>query len=141
MKTEKVILSFIATLIGLVVAGGAFYFYESSKAVPASQVKTISLTAPSPTPKPSIFLSLDLPKDEEVFDKKVIAISGKTIPNAVVSIISDSYQDIITPSANGDFSTTMNIDDGQNFIEITAISPNGEDIKVLRTVTFSQEEF
>lgn len=141
MKAEKVILSFIAVLIGLLVAGAAFYFYESSKTVPSSTVKTISIASPSPTPKPSIFLNLDSPKDEEVVNKKVITISGKTIPKAIVSIITENSQDVITPALNGSFSTTLTIGDGQNFIEVTAISPNGEDVKVMRTVTFSTEEF
>jgi len=139
MKKEKVILSFIATLIGLMVAGGAFYFYESSKVPP--KIKTISIISPTPTPKPSIFLSLDRPKDEEVVSKKVITISGKTIPDSIVSIITENSQDIITPALNGDFSTTINVDDSQNLIEITAIAPNGESAKALRTVTFSTEEF
>lgn len=141
MKKEKVIFSFIATLIGLLVAGSAFYFYESSKTVPDSNIKTITIISPTPTPKPSIFLTLDSPKDETVVSKKIITISGKTIPEAIVSIITKNAQDIITPALNGDFSTTITLEDGQNLIEITAISPNGEDVKHTRTVTFSMEEF
>lgn len=141
MKAEKVILSFIAVLIGLLVAGAAFYFYESSKTVPSLSPKTISIASPSPTPKPSIFLNLDSPKDEEVVNRKVITVSGKTIKDAIVSIITDDSQDIITPALNGSFSTTLTIGDGQNLVEVTAISPNGEDVKVMRTVTFSTEEF
>lgn len=141
MKKEKVILSFIAAFIGLVVTGSAFYFYESSKTVPPSKIKTITIITPVPTPKPSIFLSLDRPKDEEVVSKKVVILSGKTIPEAIVIIITQSSQDIITPALNGDFSTTLNVEDGQNLIEITAIAPNGESAKALRTVTFSTEEF
>jgi len=141
MKAEKVILSFIAVLIGLVVSGGAFYIYESSKTVPSSTVKTISIVSPSPTTTPSIFLNLDSPKDEEVVNKKVITISGKTIGDAIISIITEDSQDVIAPALNGDFSTTLTIGDGQNLIEITAISQNGESAKILRTVTFSTEEF
>lgn len=141
MKAEKVILSFIAVLIGLVVAGGAFYFYEFSKTPPTPKIKTISIASPSPTPKPSIFLNLDSPKDEEVVNKKVITISGKTIRDAIVSIITENSQDVITPALNGDFSTTLTIGDGQNLIEVTAFSQNGETAKILRTVTFSTEEF
>lgn len=141
MKKEKVILYFIATFIGLVFAGVAFYFYESSKDLPPSTIKTISIAKPSPTPKPSIFLSLDMPKDEEVVSKKVVTLSGKTIPDAIISIILENSQDMITPALNGDFSTTVTLEDGQNLIEITAISQNGESTKALRTVTFSTEEF
>ena len=99
------------------------------------------IAKPSPTPKPSIFLSLDRPKDEEVVSKKVVTLSGKTIPDAIISIILENSQDMITPALNGDFSTTVTLEDGQNLIEITAISQNGESTKALRTVTFSTEEF
>ena len=141
MKTEKIILSFIAALIGLGVAGGAFYFYEASRAITKPQTKTVYITSITPTPKQSIFLNVDLPKDEDVVSNKVITVSGKTVPDAIISIISDNYQDVITPSQNGGFSTTININDGQNLIEITATLPNGESTKVKRVITFSTEEF
>jgi len=134
-------MSFIATLIGLLAAGIAFYLYESSNKVAPSATKTVSVSSPSPSPKPTIFLTLDLPKDEDVVSKKVVTISGTTTPDAIVVIISKDFQDIITPSQNGDFSTTININDGQNIIEITAIGPNGESVITTKTVTFSTEEF
>lgn len=141
MKKEKIIMSFTATLIGLLVAGIGFYLYESSNKVAPKATKTISVAPPLPTPKPVIFLSVDSPKDEEVVTQKVVTISGKTTPDAIVSIISKYHQDIITPSQNGDFSTTLNINDGQNIIEITAFAPNGESVKLTKIVTFSTEEF
>ncbi len=90
---------------------------------------------------PSIFLTLDRPKDEEVVNSKILLVSGKTSSNAVVIVITDSLDDVMTPSSNGDFSTTVNLDEGQNILEITSIAPNGESITKKRTVTYSQEEF
>lgn len=143
MKKEKLILSFVATLFGLLVAGVAFYLFQATKTVPdtTNTTKIISLASPSPTPSPSISLTLDRPKDEEVVDSKVLIVSGKTATNAVVTIITDSSDEVITPSAKGDFSTTVNLDDGQNILEIIAIAPNGESITLRRTVTYSLEEF
>lgn len=141
MKTEKLILSFIATLFGLLVAGIAFYLFQSTKIVPNSTMKTVSFASPAPTSMPSIFLTLDQPKDEEVVNSKVLIVSGRTSSNAVVIVITDSSEDVITPSSNGDFSTTVNLDEGQNILEVISIAPNGESIKIKRTVTYSQEEF
>ena len=141
MKTEKIVLSFIATLFGLLVAGIAFYFFQATKTVMPSDTKVISFTSPTLTPLPSIFLTLDRPKDEEVVTSKIMIISGKTSSSAVVVVMTDSREDVITPTSNGDFSTTVSIDDGQNIIEVTAISPNGESITIKKTVTYSQEEF
>lgn len=141
MKTEKIVLSFIATLFGLLVAGIAFYFFQATKTVMPSDTKVISFTSPTLTPLPSIFLTLDRPKDEEVVTSKIMIISGKTSSSAVVVVMTDSREDVITPTSNGDFSTTVSIDDGQNIVEVTAIAPNGESTTVKKTVTYSQEEF
>ena len=142
MGKEKALLSFIAVLVGILVGGSAFYFYENSKAIPLpKELKTISAVSPSPTSKPSIFLTISKPSDEEVVQKKIITISGRTTNIATIIILTGSTEEIISPTSNGDFSTTINIENGQNIIEITAIGPNREMVKAIRTVTFSTEEF
>src|SRR3989338_1476638 len=141
MGKEKALLSFIAVFIGLLVAGIAFYFYENTKTITPSVEKTISSTPPTPTPKPSLFLTIGKPIDEEVVQKRIVTISGKTTSHATIIILAENSESIISPTTTGDFSTTINIENGQNVIEITAIAPNGEKTKVLKTVTFSTEEF
>jgi hypothetical protein len=141
MKKEKLILSFVAIFFGLLVAGIAFYLFQTTKTIPNSNSKTISLISPSPTIPPSISLTLDQPKDEAVVDSKVLVVSGKTQSNAVVVITTDSSEDVVTPSENGGFSTTVNLDNGQNMLEVTSIAPNGESVTIKKTVTYSQEEF
>lgn len=143
MKKEKLILYLVAVFFGLMVAGVAFYFFQNPKASTDAKDKgkTISLTSPSPTTSPSVFLEVTKPKDEEVVDSKTQVVSGKTKNNAVVVIITDSDQTIITPSANGEFSTEIEIGNGENILEITAISPNGESITDKKTITYSDEEF
>lgn len=141
MKKEKIILSFIATLFGLGFAGLAFYLFQATKTIAPANTKVISFVSPTPTPAPTIFLTVDRPKDEEVVTNKILVISGKTTDNAVVIVMTDSFEDVITPSSNRDFSTTVNIDNGHNIIEVTAIAPNGESTTIKKTVTYSQEEF
>ena len=141
MKKEKLILYFVATLFGLLVAGIAFYLFQTTKTVSNAGTKTISLASPTPTSSPSISLALDQPGDEEVVSSKVLIVSGKTQSNAIVVVITDSSQDVITPSGNGNFSTTVNLDNGQNILEVTSIAPNGESVTSKKTVTYSQEEF
>lgn len=141
MKTEKIVISFIAIFVGIVVAGIAFYIYQSTKVLPASQTKTVAVTPPSPTPKATIYLTLSSPQDGEVFDKKVITVSGKTVPGSVVIISTDVADEVISPTSVGDFSTTTTIGDNGNIVSVTAIAPNGEQITQTRTVTFSTESF
>lgn len=141
MKKEQLILSFVATLFGLLVAGIAFYLFQTTKIVPNTSTNTISTASPTPTLPPSISLTLNQPKDEDVVNNKVLIVSGKTQSNAVIVVITDSDEDVITPSAKGDFSTTVNLDDGQNILEVISIAPNGESVTSKRTITYSQEEF
>ncbi len=141
MKKEKLILSFVATFFGLLVAGIVFYLFQATKTIPNTTTKTVSVASPTPVNSPSISLMLDQPKDEGVVDSKVLVVSGKTQSNAVIIVITDSSEDVITPSSNGNFSTTVNLDDGQNILEVISIAPNGESIKSKKTITYSLEEF
>lgn len=141
MKAEKIVIAFIAVSVGILVAGIAFYLYQATKILSPAKTKIISISSPTSTPTPSIFLTVDHPRDEEVSDKKTITISGKTDSSATIVISTQSTDQVITPASNGNFSTTLAIDDFENQIEITAIAPNGEEARIVRTVTYSTESF
>ena len=142
MKAERLILSFIAILIGLLVAGVAFYFYQSTKKLKNADTKTITIKInPSPTPDTSLFLTIDSPKDEAVFSRKTITISGKTKPDATILISTELSDEVVKPARNGNFSTTQSIGDEASIIEITAFFANGEQKTIRRTVSFTTEEF
>lgn len=138
---EKIILSLVALLTGLLVAGVGFYFYQASKIVPAQNPKTISITPPTPSAQQDILLTISSPKDEEVIDKKSVTISGQTAAEATIIITSNLADEVIKPAKNGNFSTSLAIEDGQNFIEVTAVLPNGQEHRITRTVTYSTENF
>lgn len=140
MTKEKIILSFVAVLIGLLVASGAFYFYQQTKVIPPEKQKTISVQ-PSPTPKPSVVLTLDEPADEKVFETRIIKISGKTEPDALIVILTESSEEVLNPAKNGDFSTTINLENGVNILQITAVGKNGDTNTIDRTVSYSPESF
>ena len=141
MKTEKIVISFIAIFVGIIVAGIAFYIYQSTKVIPPSQTKTVSITPPTPTPKATIYLSLSEPQNGQVFDKKVITVAGKTVPGSLVVLSTDVSDQVVSPSSVGDFSSTVTIGDDGNILSVTAIAPNGEQITQTRTITFSTESF
>jgi len=141
MKQERVILSFIFVLIGLLVAGILFYFYQSTKVVNNAPSNVTSSPTPTVGAKSNIFITLNQPTDEVVVDNKTLQISGKTITNATIVIITDSNQFVLQPTSQGNFSTTVTLDNGQNLITIQAIAQNGETVSVKRTVTYSTENF
>ena len=141
MKQERVILSFITVLIGLVVAGIAFYFYQSTKTVSTTQSDRLENPSPTPSEKSPIFLQVFEPKDEGIADRKTIKVSGKTVADATVVILTGETEEIIEPSREGDFTTTVQIDDGVNYIKIQAFLPTGETQTVQRIVAYTTEDF
>jgi hypothetical protein len=141
MKQERVILSFVAVLIGLLAAGIAFYFYQSTKTVSTPNQITLNAPTPTPTPKPNVYITLSNPNDEEVTDSKTLTVSGKTNPGATIIIYTDNGQDVIQPTGQGDFSTTITLDSGENLLKITSILPSGDTTNLQRTVTYSTEDF
>lgn len=140
MKTEKIILSFGATLLGLIVAAGFFYFFQIAK-TQTPKTKVVSIASPTPTSIPSISLALSQPKDEEVVNNKIITVSGKTRSDAVIVILINGVENIITPSISGNFSTQITVGNGQNVIDVIAISADGETKSIRKTVTYSEEDF
>lgn len=141
MKKEKAVLSFVAVFIGLVVAGIAFYIFQLTKTLPPQKTRTETVQAPTQTPKSTLFLTITEPNDEQVMDRKVVKIAGKTSPDALVVLLTKSDHDVIKPTSQGDFSTTLNIENGVNLISITAIGSNGEEKTVMRTLSFTTEDF
>jgi len=144
MKAEKVILSFVAVLVGLIAAGVAFYLYQMTRTLPAQ--KTIPLTmAPKISPSTSVdnghVLTVDSPSDEQVFDKRTITINGKAESDATIIVSTEDNDQVVTPASNGDFSFTQTIPDGTTLLQISAVYPDGQEKKITRTITFSTESF
>ncbi len=141
MKKEKIILAIISIIIGVAVATGVFFIYQSTKKINPTELKTITVDNPTPTPSSNLFLTIDSPKDEEVVEEKNIKISGKTIPDAKIVILTADNEEAAVPGKDGNFSTDINLSADENIIEISAIAPNGEIVKVKRVVSYSTENF
>lgn len=142
MKAERVILSFVAILIGLLVAGGVFFVYQLTRQLPPEKTRAITLkNPPTPTPQTPSQLSIIQPKDEEVFNKKTITITGKTTPDATIVVTSVNDDQVVKPTRSGDFTVTHTISDESTIITIIAIFPDGREERIIRTVNFTTEEF
>lgn len=141
MKKEKIILTIsILTVIIIVVVIG-FFIYQSTVKIKPTELKTITVNDPTPSPSSTIFLTIDSPKDEEVVEVRNIKISGKTIPDAKIVILTTDSEEAAVPAKDGTFSTDITLSTDENIIEISAIAPNGEIVKVKRVVSFSTENF
>lgn len=141
MKKEKIILSFFGLIIIVVIVVGGLFLYQSTQKINPTELKTISVDNPSPTPSSGLFLTIDSPKDEEVVDEKTLKISGKTVPDAKIVILTADNEEAAIPAKDGSFSTDINLSTGENIIEVSATSPTGEIVKVKRVVSYSTESF
>lgn len=140
MKTEKILLSFVAVLIGLIVAGIGFYIYQSTKAIPSNKLNTVKLATPTPS-LPTVLLTVESPADESTSESKTITVSGKTQANATILVSTPTGDQVIKPSSEGAYSTTATITDGENTIDVIAIAPNGTQTERVITVTYTTESF
>lgn len=141
MKKEKVLLSFIGVAIGLVCAGIVFYFYQSTKAIDTNQNSKKTATSPTPTPKSSLYLVINEPVNEQVVDNKIITLSGQTVPDGIIIILTKSGQEVVKPTGMGAFTTTLTLENGENQIRVIVYGTNGETTMAERTITFSTEDF
>lgn len=144
MKTERLILSFIAILVGLLVAGIGFYVYQIVNKKPSENTNRITLQT-SPTPATQTVdkypLTVDSPQDELVTDKKTVSISGKTGGNVII-IISNGIEDqVLKATSSGNFTATQTLASDVNAIRITALFQDGTEKQVSRTITYSTESF
>lgn len=141
MKIKKLFTSIFILLIGLGFALGGFFLYQQSKVIKPSKIKKIVLESASPAPSSSIFISISQPNDEEVSSTRSLKISGKTIPNAKIVVLTPTTQEAGVAASDGSFTTDINLDLGENIIEISAVAPNGETAKIKRTVIYTTEDF
>lgn len=141
MNKEKFILIFVAVAMGLLVAVGAFFLYQKTKAISPSKITNIITTSPSPSNKNPNVLTIDNPKDESVVTSASVTVSGKTSPNAKIVIVNQATQESANPTTTGNFSATIGLESGENIIMIIAVFPNGETVSEKRIVTVSSENF
>lgn len=139
MFKEKILITLLAILGGIVFSIGLFFLYQKTKQVtprPSSNKEAVETT---PTPV-QFFLNIGAPQNEEVFNKKLIELSGKTLGTAVVVIMGQDKEVVLTPAADGSFSTAITLLDGINQIEVIAINATGEILTEKLTATFTTEE-
>ncbi|MHB8483992.1 MAG: hypothetical protein ACYDBV_14945 [Nitrospiria bacterium] len=142
MRAEKIVLSIVGLIIGLLVAGGGFFVYKFMQNPDfPSNTHVISKLIPTPTPAASADLKIDTPVDEQVVNSRSVKISGKTLPNATVIASSETADQVGKASDSGDFSFTITVPTDTSIIKVTAILPDGTERTETQTITYSTESF
>ena len=141
MKQERVILSFIMVLIGLIVAGATFYIYQSNKKTPPNNLVKTSPTPTQSANNDKIKLTLISPIPESVVNNKNLTVSGNTNPNATIIIITKSDQQVSKADEKGKFNASVTLNNDQNLVTVISILPTGENKTIQVTVTYSTSNF
>ena len=149
MKQEKIVLSFIAVLVGLAVAGIFFFLFQGAKRggtlnktiTIAKKINSIQNISPVVNPNNKLFLTITKPQSEQVYTTKNITLSGQTLPSATIVIITPSTTQVLSADNKGNFFYPITLNDGENFIQVTAILSSGEEKTVSITATYSLEKF
>lgn len=83
-------------------------------------------TTPTPTPT-ALFLEIIEPENESIVGTASIIVSGITVPGAVVSISVDDDLEIADVDEQGNFSATVTLAEGPNYIEVLASDRQGNE--------------
>ena len=93
---------------------------------------------PTPTPTPAaLFLEIVEPENESTVSTESIIVSGSTIPGAVVSILVDTEIEIADVDEQGNFSATVTLAEGPNYIEVLASDQEGNEEYSILVVIYS----
>jgi len=96
--------------------------------------------SPTLTPTPTstaLFLEIVEPENESTVSTESIIVSGSTIPDAVVSILVDTEIEIADVDEQGDFSATVTLAEGPNYIEVLASDQEGNEEYSILVVIYS----
>jgi hypothetical protein len=132
-------IAFVSTLVlllalAIVIIGCA---EEETKPSPtliptvAPSITPATTQTPSATPTPTttmaLFLEIIQPIDGAQVSTSAVLVTGKTIPDAVVSASVDDAVEIANVDQDGNFSVTVNLEEGPNLIEVVASDQLGND--------------
>ncbi len=133
---NKTYLTIISVLIIMILAVSAYALYKTNN-IPATSPETnapVPSTKPQPIPPPQPASKSAEPEPTSPFPLTIISpisgtivttssviISGKTLPKADVSV---GDKDLVA-DAKGNFSTTVTLEEGENYIAVEATGDDG----------------
>lgn len=141
---ERIIIVFVAIVLGLIITTIGFFLYQSTKILPQDQPKNSTNNkkiSPTPSQESGIMLIIDEPKDLSITDKRTVVVKGKTDPKNTIIVSTNEEDSVASPNSLGEFSVSVTIDAGANKIITRSITSEGEEKDDVRTVTFTTEDF
>ncbi len=143
MKKEVFLAIAIGFALGLVITFGIWTANKSLKNLPSAKpTPTPETVAVTPTPTSAsqtaqTSLTLSSPSDEALVTTNKVTVVGKASPQAVVVILSEDGQQIITADAKGEFTTAVTLVPGYNSLRVQAYDPDGNMSESNAVVTYT----
>ncbi len=118
---------------------------EPTMLTPTPTVTGAQTPSPTATAKPTVspmptetvlFLEISQPTDEAQVSTSPILITGRTTPEAVVSLLVNEEIEIANVDQNGNFSVNIYLEEGPNLVEVIASDQYGNENSVIIVVSY-----
>lgn len=137
MPREITFAILIGFVLGLLIMFGV---YTANRAIKEQGQEAKTEAAPTATPSPPIkenFLNITEPADEELFSQSKVTISGKTKPQAVVAILTETEELFIEADEEGFFSEEIELEAGATLVKLVSTDSFGSQAEATLTLTYS----
>lgn len=131
-KNSSLVVGVLVLLLVVLGASGLFMLSRNRAPVPIPQ-KTQTVA------KQPLTLTLESPTENSVVENSKVEVKGKTLPNATVAFFTDSDDNSVQSDSQGNFSGTINVENGINTLNVTAYSDDGDEKTVVMDIVYDQE--
>jgi len=100
--------------------------------IPSTDIQPTSTLISTPESSGTLWLQVLSPQDEVVVNTPQMDVIGSAPAGAVVSV----NDEILLVGVDGQFKTTISLDEGPNLIEVVASDDTGNETYLLLTVTY-----
>lgn len=138
---ERLIIIVLAVVSGLIITTIAFFVYQNFIGNTKSATDKNQQTTPTPQSAKNLLLEISEPLDGSLTDNRTLSVKGATNPENIVIVSANQDDNSGKPTTDGNFSITVTIDAGANFLVVRSIAPDGTEIKKEIVVTYTTEEF
>ena len=141
LSTKTFIISQMLILIlGLIYIGSLYYIINIKDLPVTARSKSPFSILPVTKQLTVLDLELDQPDDEILVFDSMVLISGRTFPNTEVLVASGEKDLIVTSNEEGSFSTSFELEEGVNLIQVAVFSQTGDPKIIEKTIFYSEEE-
>lgn len=147
MKKEILIAIVIGFVLGLIITFGIWTANKSLKNESSTQKIATTENEPIATSDSSknkeeekIFLKILSPDDNSLVNQNKVKITGKTLANVNVVIISEENENILQSDEQGQFNQEISLISGFNEIKISALDNEGNEVQKTLNLVYSTAE-